>query len=87
MRGVKGVIEARGDGRRCWRFGQKHDVEVDMITTTSQAGVLGNLRRKADACDAMFAELVANMSDAMRLDRTSKFIETLKVPTWLSTSK
>ena len=69
--------------RRCWRFGQRNDVVVDTITTTSQAVVISNLRRKADACDAMFAELVSNMSDAIKLDRSVKFTDNLKVPQWL----
>lgn len=47
--------------RRCWRFGQKNDVIVDVITTKGEADVLGNLRRKSEAADAMFAALVAEM--------------------------
>lgn len=47
--------------RRCWRFGQTRNVTVDVITTKGEADVLGNLRRKADAADRMFAALVHEM--------------------------
>jgi DNA modification methylase len=40
--------------RRCWRYGQDHDVEVHAITSTAEVEVLENLRRKeADATVAI----------------------------------
>ena len=47
--------------RRCWRFGQTHDVTVDIVSTEGEADVMGNLKRKSDAADRMFAEMVAAM--------------------------
>jgi hypothetical protein len=69
--------------RRCWRFGQKSAVTVDAITSTGQANVIGNWRRKADICDAMFSELVAHMNNAIKLDRMTKFEGKAQVPSWL----
>ena len=69
--------------RRCWRFGQTRPVNVGAIVTTAQVGVLANLRRKATACDEMFSQIVAHMSDAIRLDRVKKFTQLESVPTWL----
>lgn len=69
--------------RRCWRFGQTHPVKVDVIGTTAQAGVLGNLRRKSEACSTMFAELVAAMNNALRIDRMGRFDNSEKIPSWL----
>ncbi len=69
--------------RRCLRFGQKHPVNVTIITTEGEVGVLKNLRRKADAADRMFESLTAHMNDAMHIDRSSTFNETEEIPTWL----
>lgn len=69
--------------RRCWRFGQKNAVTVDAILASAQSGVMGNLRRKADACDVMFGELVSHMNDAIRIDRMTKFKKQVEVPAWL----
>lgn len=69
--------------RRCWRFGQTRQVQVDAIVTTAQVGVLANLRRKAAACDEMFSQIVAHMSEAIRLDRVKKFTQLESVPEWL----
>ena len=40
--------------RRCWRFGQKHPVTVDIVTTEGGANVFRNLERKAAQADRMF---------------------------------
>ncbi len=50
--------------RRCWRYGQTRDVTVSVITTQGEADVLGNLQRKADAADKMFAVMAEEMSRA-----------------------
>lgn len=70
--------------RRCWRFGQKSEVVVDSVVSEAQNGVLGNLRRKADACEKMFESLVNHMMNALRLDRISTFHKKEEVPSWLS---
>jgi hypothetical protein len=53
--------------RRCWRFGQKRQVTVDMITTDGQKNVLFNLNRKAADADAMFGHLVKMMWDELKI--------------------
>ena len=69
--------------RRCWRFGQKNDVIVDAITTTGQTNVIGNWKRKSDACDEMFTQLVSHMNNAININRTIEFTGEAKVPSWL----
>jgi len=69
--------------RRCWRFGQKSPVVVDLVATEGEQGVKNNLRRKSEATDRMFTELVAHMNDAMRIDSKIKYEKKVKVPTWL----
>ncbi len=69
--------------RRSWRFGQKNPVKIDVISTTSQAGMLKNLKRKASACEVMFDELVKHMGDAMNIDRVVKYTNKEELPKWL----
>lgn len=69
--------------RRCWRFGQTQPVEVDLVTTEGEAGVLKNLKRKADQADRMFAALVSQMNNAMAVHRMDHFDQREEVPQWL----
>jgi hypothetical protein len=69
--------------RRCWRFGQKRQVTVDVVATEGERGVNENLKRKSDAADRMFSELVAHMNDAMRLSRGQNYEKKVEVPRWL----
>lgn len=70
--------------RRCWRFGQKRPVVVDMVTTEGERDVLVNLQRKAGQADQMFTDLVTEMghSQSVRVDREATTKE--EVPAWLS---
>ena len=70
--------------RRCWRFGQTRPVQVDIVTTEGERGVLANLQRKAAQADKMFSNLVREMNDALRIARASSFSKRQEVPSWLS---
>lgn len=69
--------------RRCWRFGQKNPVDVDIITTEGELGVLKNLQRKAIAADKMFSQLVAEMNNELKIDRIECFKNKMEIPRWL----
>jgi hypothetical protein len=69
--------------RRCWRFGQTKPVVVDIVTTEGEKVVMKNLKRKAEAADRMFSSLVAEMNQAVKLDRHTNFTEMETVPAWL----
>lgn len=69
--------------RRCWRFGQRHEVTVDVITTEGGSRVLANLQRKADAADRMFTALVEHMNHAREID-AYRYNTPLEVPAWLA---
>jgi hypothetical protein len=70
--------------RRCYRFGQKREVHVDVIATEGEQKVLENLQRKAAQADAMFSNLVAEMNHAISLTQGSRFTEQQEMPSWLS---
>jgi hypothetical protein len=69
--------------RRCWRFGQTHPVTVDIVATEGERGVLSNLKAKAAKADAMFANLVREMSRALTIERASYGTRELEAPSWL----
>lgn len=69
--------------RRSWRFGQKEAVTVDVIASEGERGVLQNLQRKAIAADQMFANLVALMSNELKLEKTRTENTQTKLPSWL----
>jgi hypothetical protein len=72
--------------RRCWRFGQKRPVRVDIISTEGERGVLDNLRRKAEASDKMFSSLVENMNNATKIAIEQPNTSKTEVPKWLQST-
>lgn len=70
--------------RRCWRFGQKNSVTVDIVTTEGERMIMSNVKRKAAQADKMFASLVAEMNNSLSLERIgNKFTKEAEVPSWL----
>lgn len=69
--------------RRMWRFGQKHAVTADVVTTEGLAGVTKNLRRKARATEEMFGALVRQMNNALSLNRLRDHETIQEFPPWL----
>jgi len=71
--------------RRCWRFGQKNDVDVHIVTTTGEAAVLSNLQRKEKQSIELFSQIVRNMKTFYQ-HGASDYIpgQTAKVPSWLN---
>ena len=70
--------------RRCWRFGQKNPVNVDIITTEGELSVLRNLKRKADAADKMFEQLVGFMNNSLKIEQKDNHTREERMPKWLS---
>ena len=68
--------------RRCYRFGQKRPVTVDVISTEGEQSVRDNMKRKADAADKMFTNLVRYMNESTWLE-TAKYKTKMRIPSWL----
>jgi hypothetical protein len=66
-----------------WRFGQQHEVVVDVIATEGGRNVLANLERKAEQADAMFSALVTHMNDALTIQGHT-YEKEIEVPAWLA---
>ena len=77
--------------RRCWRFGQKKEVDVYVIISEKEMNVLANIKRKQQEHERMSHEMIAIMSEnAINEinDRTvikSEYIPRVEmsIPTWL----
>jgi SNF2 family DNA or RNA helicase len=69
--------------RRCWRFGQKRSVRLDVIATEGEIRVLSNMRSKAQKASQMFEMLVAHMADAVKIEKTNEYVKELEAPQWL----
>ena len=55
--------------RRCWRFGQKEKVKVDIVCTNGELNILKNIKRKSQAASEMFDNLVQLMHNALKVER------------------
>lgn len=69
--------------RRCWRFGQKHSVTVDIVTTQGELGVLKNLQRKAIQADRMFSKLIQLMNNELKREKINEFTKNMEIPAWM----
>ncbi len=69
--------------RRCWRYGQTRPVQVDIISSEGEAGVVQNMKRKEQMADTMFSSLVAEMNSAVKIKRATAATITEEVPSWL----
>lgn len=48
--------------RRCWRFGQKRQVNVHVITADTEGAVVKNIKRKETQANELFDRIVQNMN-------------------------
>jgi hypothetical protein len=69
--------------RRCWRFGQKLPVQLDVIATEGEERVLANLRRKEQKANAMFTRMIAEMHRSTAIARDNRFTNAPEFPKWL----
>ena len=69
--------------RRCWRFGQKRPVTLDVVATEGEIRVLANMRKKADRAQKMFTALVGEMNKATRIITTDTYTNKAEIPSWL----
>ena len=54
--------------RRCWRYGQKHDVDVLIVASDAEGDVVDNVRRKEEESQATAQEVIACMSEWERAE-------------------
>ena len=54
--------------RRCWRFGQKNPVNVHVITSEMEGGVVANIKRKEQDAERMATAMVEHMSSISSIE-------------------
>jgi hypothetical protein len=69
--------------RRCWRFGQKNDVTVDIVMTEGERKVMENLSSKSSKAADMFKNLVQEMNNSQNMQKSRVFSNQERVPSWL----
>lgn len=77
--------------RRCYRFGQKRQVNVHMIVSDMEGAVAANIRRKEAEFEAMYEAMVKYTKDITRRNIRATTIEKteydpkvpMRIPTWL----
>ena len=70
--------------RRCWRFGQKRPVTVDIILTEGERRIMENLQRKRGQAEQMFANLVAEMNHSLAIQKAAYNHSPVTLPSWMS---
>ena len=71
--------------RRCWRFGQKRQVNVNIVTSEAESRVLSNMQRKERQAVELYDSIVREMHDFQmgKNGDGEKLEETMEVPSWL----
>lgn len=77
--------------RRCYRFGQKHEVNVHVIISEKEMNVLNNIKRKQADHERMSVEMVRVMSEGAKKElfgkdkKRTEYIPkiNMEVPSWL----
>lgn len=69
--------------RRCWRFGQKRDVKIDIVSTKGESNVLANLQEKSKKADNMFKSLVKHMNDSQNIDKKKYEPKKITIPKFM----
>jgi len=69
--------------RRMYRFGQKEQVIVDIVTSKGESRAMENLKRKAEQADIMFTELVRFMQNELNIKHIDEYTNKTEVPAWL----
>lgn len=69
--------------RRCWRFGQKRKVYVDIVLTEGERKIMQNLQRKNIAAMKMFDNLVGEMNNSLQIQKVNEYKKKEEVPLWL----
>jgi hypothetical protein len=70
--------------RRCWRFGQKRKVKVNIVLTEAQTPVMQSMIRKERQQASMFEGVVRAMAGEQNIKKVAVGTEMMRVPAWLA---
>jgi superfamily II DNA or RNA helicase len=78
--------------RRCWRYGQEHEVNAHIIISEKELNVLENIKRKEAQMDEMQSKMISLMHDVTmsQLHHTTRITteynpkERMGIPSWIA---
>lgn len=78
--------------RRCWRFGQKKEVHVHIITSEAEGSVLKNIKRKENDAQRMIDSMIshtrrfvqANIHQSITMSKSYAPNTKIVIPNWLN---
>lgn len=70
--------------RRCWRFGQEHEVDCHLISTQAERNVLNGMLRKEKQSDELYSGVTREMVNVLKKQGEEIFKEEMEVPLWLT---
>lgn len=73
--------------RRCWRFGRKEPVTVNVVSAEGESRVIDGLEIKQKQAGRMFASLVRYMNDALAMYGEDRHTQELAIPEWIVDSE
>ena len=81
--------------RRCWRFGQNHDVNCYVVTADTEGAIVQNIQRKESDARKMALEMVKNMGaiNTENIHGAEKTVTKynpkieMKIPSWVYTKE
>lgn len=69
--------------RRCWRFGQKNEVDCHVVYSEAESLVYSNMVRKERQSNEMYAGICREMNSVGKREEESSGITKVSVPSWL----
>jgi SNF2 family DNA or RNA helicase len=69
--------------RRCWRYGQKKTVRVDLVLTEGERKIMKNLQRKNEAASKMFDNLISEMNNSIKIQKEKEIVNKSEIPIWM----
>jgi len=67
---------------RCYRYGQKKTVSVDVVYSPGEQRIIDNMNQKADKAKQMYSQLVAQMNNPFHIQKTNT-ATAQEIPSWL----
>lgn len=70
--------------RRCWRFGRKDPVNVQIVSALGESRVIEGLDRKREQAAHMFTSVVRHMRQAMEIYSNDNHHHAVQMPAWMN---
>lgn len=73
--------------RRCYRFGQKNPVDVNIVSAEGESRIMDGLSTKQKQAGSMFESLVKHMNDSLAMFGEDCHTKDVQHPAWIQTQQ